>query len=143
MLLLVKPKVIQKIGRNVSYGLHDLLRTNAANIHESDDWVTIFSILQVVGAGAPAPSVLTFPLPIKSEANMAQSAKSENDLANDNRYQEESGSQLNLADASKIERGYTSDSEIYTHYANHVCASDVGACGQQQRNDWILVSFKL
>jgi brefeldin A-resistance guanine nucleotide exchange factor 1 len=62
MLLLIKNNVIRKISRQIAYGLHDLLRTNAANIHSNDDWVTLFSILQVIGAGAPAPPIITSPL---------------------------------------------------------------------------------
>ena len=36
----------------VSYGLHELLRNNAANIHSKEDWNVIFTLLEVVGAGA-------------------------------------------------------------------------------------------
>ena len=36
----------------VSYGLHELLRNNAANIHTKEDWNVIFTLLEVVGAGA-------------------------------------------------------------------------------------------
>lgn len=36
----------------VAYGLHELLRNNAANIHNADDWSVIFTLLEVVGAGA-------------------------------------------------------------------------------------------
>ena len=35
----------------MSYGLHELLRNNAANIHSREDWEVIFSMLEVVGAG--------------------------------------------------------------------------------------------
>jgi len=31
----------------VSYGLHDLLRNNAANIHSAEDWSVVFSLLEV------------------------------------------------------------------------------------------------
>lgn len=62
MLLVIKPNIIRKISRQIAFGLHDLLRTNAANIHNSDDWLTLFSILQVIGAGAPAPPIITNPL---------------------------------------------------------------------------------
>lgn len=59
MLLVFKKKsIIRKLSRQVSYGIHDLLRTNAANIHSNDDWSNIFTILQVYGAGANAPDIL-------------------------------------------------------------------------------------
>jgi hypothetical protein len=34
-------------GFQVSYGLHELLRNNAANIHSAEDWAVIFSLLEV------------------------------------------------------------------------------------------------
>lgn len=56
MLLMFKKKsIVKKLSRHVSFGLHDLLRTNAVNIHSNDDWSSIFTILQVYGAGATSP----------------------------------------------------------------------------------------
>lgn len=54
----MKPHVIHSLSSEIAFGLHDLLRTNAANIHKSDDWFTLFSLLQVVGAAAHPPPVL-------------------------------------------------------------------------------------
>jgi hypothetical protein len=59
MLLLIKPHIIRKISKQIAYGLHELIRTNASNINTSDDWLTLFSILQVVGAGATPPPIIT------------------------------------------------------------------------------------
>lgn len=42
----------------ISYGLQDLLKTNAANIHTSRDWYTLFTLLEVAGAGANLPPVM-------------------------------------------------------------------------------------
>jgi brefeldin A-resistance guanine nucleotide exchange factor 1 len=60
IMLMMKPPVIHDfhISEQISYGLHDLLRTNAANIHSSHDWYTIFMLLEVVGAGVNPPPVL-------------------------------------------------------------------------------------
>lgn len=56
MLLMFKKKsIVRKLSRHVSFGVHDLLRTNAVNIHSNDDWSSIFTILQVYGAGATSP----------------------------------------------------------------------------------------
>jgi len=54
----MKPDVIHSISRHVSYGLHDLLKTNAANIHATYDWCTLFTLLEVVGAGTNAPPLM-------------------------------------------------------------------------------------
>ena len=58
ILLMMKPKVIHSISQQISFGLHDLLRTNAANIHSEQDWYTLFVLLEVVGAGANPPPLL-------------------------------------------------------------------------------------
>jgi len=58
MLLMMKPEVIHSVSRHVAYGLHDLLKTNAANIHASYDWCTLFTLLEVVGAGTNPPPLM-------------------------------------------------------------------------------------
>ncbi len=50
-----KKTIIRRLARHVTYGMHDLLRTNAANIHTNEDWSNIFAILQVYGAGSNTP----------------------------------------------------------------------------------------
>ena len=52
ILLAIKPGSILHVSKQVSYGLHELLKNNAANIHSRDDWSVIFTLLEVVGAGA-------------------------------------------------------------------------------------------
>jgi len=58
ILLAMKPGSIFHVSKQVSYGLHELLRNNAANIHSAEDWAVVFSLLEVVGAGA-SPDVAT------------------------------------------------------------------------------------
>lgn len=36
----------------------ELLRTNAANIHTSEDWCTLFTLLECVGAGTHPPAMV-------------------------------------------------------------------------------------
>lgn len=57
MLLLLKWVPLSRVSRNVAYGIHELLKTSAANIHNDADWSVIFTLLEVVGAGAPPPRV--------------------------------------------------------------------------------------
>merc|ERR1719239_1212839 len=52
ILLAIKPGSIFHVCKQVAYGLHELLRNNAANIHSREDWGVIFTLLEVVGAGA-------------------------------------------------------------------------------------------
>lgn len=58
MFLMMKPTVIRSVSRQVAFGLHDLLKTNAANIHSSQDWYTLFTLLEVVGAGNDPPPIM-------------------------------------------------------------------------------------
>lgn len=37
-------------SRDIAFGLHDLLRVNAANVHESKHWRVLFALLEAVGA---------------------------------------------------------------------------------------------
>lgn len=76
MLLMIKKKsIIRKLSRQVAFGVHDLLRTNASNIHSNDDWSNIFTILQVYGAGANAPTYVmnAFPQSNSNALNMNRS----------------------------------------------------------------------
>ena len=58
ILLMMEPVVIHTVSRQVAFGLHDLLKTNAANIHSSQDWYTLFTLLEVAGAGTNPPPLM-------------------------------------------------------------------------------------
>lgn len=53
--------ILQACGRHISYGLHELLRTNAASIKTAGNWTTIFTLLECVGAGVCPPTVTPGP----------------------------------------------------------------------------------
>lgn len=55
---MMKPIVLSRVSRQIAYGLHELLKTNAANIHSSDDWCTLFTLLECIGAGVKPPPAL-------------------------------------------------------------------------------------
>ncbi|XP_023706010.1 Golgi-specific brefeldin A-resistance guanine nucleotide exchange factor 1 isoform X5 [Cryptotermes secundus] len=97
MLLLLKPAALFRVSRQIAYGLYELLKTSAANIHSDTDWSIIFTLLECVGAGAHPPRVVGD----NSRGRSDQvAAKSDGDVPNE----EDSG----LGN----ERGYTSDSEL-------------------------------
>ena len=58
ILLLMKPNVLSRASHQVAYGLHELLKTNAANIHSGDDWATLFTLLECIGSGVKPPDAL-------------------------------------------------------------------------------------
>ncbi|XP_026671490.1 Golgi-specific brefeldin A-resistance guanine nucleotide exchange factor 1 isoform X2 [Ceratina calcarata] len=43
------------LSRQIAYGLFELLKTGAANIHSTEDWKVVFSLLECAGAGALLP----------------------------------------------------------------------------------------
>jgi brefeldin A-resistance guanine nucleotide exchange factor 1 len=96
MLLLLKSATLFRVSRQVAYGLYELLKTSAANIHSDTDWSIIFTLLECVGAGAHPPRVVGD----NSKDRSNQAAKSDGDVPNE----DDSG--------LDNERGYTSDSEL-------------------------------
>ncbi|KAK6027876.1 hypothetical protein OSTOST_06090 [Ostertagia ostertagi] len=43
LLLRLSPKAMYVFSRQISYGLHELLRTNAANVHRREHWAVLFA----------------------------------------------------------------------------------------------------
>ncbi|XP_051506631.1 Golgi-specific brefeldin A-resistance guanine nucleotide exchange factor 1-like isoform X1 [Myxocyprinus asiaticus] len=101
LLLMMKPHVLSKVSREVAYGLHELLKTNAANIHCSDDWYTLFSLLECIGAGVKPPAALQV-----TNTNLDNDTGAQSDSELSSYHQSEVG----------LNRGYTSDSEVYTEH---------------------------
>jgi len=112
MLLIFKKKAtIRRLSRQVTYGLHDLLRTNAANIHTTEDWANIFTILQVYGVGSNIP-ILSQQQQLTKQMSVDIIKSSIITSVNTRYYSNE-----NLSECSSEmgDRGYTSDSEVYQH----------------------------
>lgn len=106
MLLLMKPHVIHALSSEIAFGLHDLLRTNAANIHKSDDWFTLFSLLEVVGAAAHPPPVL--------QPTVQSPPTDQPVLTSRSSVNAESDSECTDCTANTpADKGYTSDTEVY------------------------------
>lgn len=106
MLLLLKPSSLLTVARQIAFALHELLKTSAANIHAAEDWSTLFTLLEYVGAGAKPPKILDGGI---AECN---DSTSENGVQSDSEVCSEAlGSIL----THSADRGYTSDSEIYEH----------------------------
>lgn len=55
MLLMLKPKIILRISKQIAIGIYELLKTSAQNIHTESDWDIIFTLLECVGAGLVPP----------------------------------------------------------------------------------------
>ena len=54
----MKGEVLHSLSSQVAFALHDVIKTNAANIHSTQDWLTLFNLLEVTGAGTLPPTLL-------------------------------------------------------------------------------------
>lgn len=122
MLLLFKNKhMIRKLSRQVAFGIHDLLRTNAANIHSNDHWTNIFRILQIYGAGASSSLILSFSQMDLNATNQnekpmffTKSISIECEYGKTKSNENLNEPSLATQSSDKLtDRGYTSDSELY------------------------------
>ncbi|KAJ8014165.1 hypothetical protein DPEC_G00037410 [Dallia pectoralis] len=102
LLLMMKPHVLARVSREVAYGLHELLKTNAANIHSTDDWFTLFSLIECIGAGIKPPA--SFQVTSSTSPDMDTGAQSDSELSSHHPSE------------VCLDRGYTSDSEVYTDH---------------------------
>ncbi|XP_051936950.1 Golgi-specific brefeldin A-resistance guanine nucleotide exchange factor 1 isoform X3 [Hippocampus zosterae] len=102
LLLMMKPHVLSRVSREVAYGLHELLKTNAANIHSTDHWYTLFSLLECIGAGVKPPASFQF---TSASTDIESGAQSDSDLPSHH------------PNEVSLDRGYTSDSEVYTEHS--------------------------
>lgn len=97
MLLLLKGTTLCRISKQISFGLYELLKTSAQNIHTTTDWTIIFTLLECVGAGAQPPK----PIVDDGVSHVDPGTKSEGE------------NQINSDDESIVsDRGYTSDTEL-------------------------------
>uniref|UniRef100_S4RTD5 Golgi brefeldin A resistant guanine nucleotide exchange factor 1 n=1 Tax=Petromyzon marinus TaxID=7757 RepID=S4RTD5_PETMA len=124
VLLLMKPAVLAKASRQIAFGLHELLKTNAANIHSQEDWSTLFTLLECIGAGAKPPSSLQYMAGVEVADSGAQS---------------DSELPSHQPNGVTSDRGYTSDTEVYTEHNKparmHRSTTDLDISG----SGWLLV----
>ncbi|NXL07720.1 GBF1 factor, partial [Mesembrinibis cayennensis] len=124
ILLMMKPNVLSRVSHEVAYGLHELLKTNAANIHSGDDWYTLFTLLECIGSGVKPPAALQ----VTARADNDTGAQSDSEVS----------SSYHPSDMS-LDRGYTSDSEVYTDHGKpgkmHRSVTDVDVVN----SGWLVV----
>uniref|UniRef100_A0A8C9FEX9 Golgi-specific brefeldin A-resistance guanine nucleotide exchange factor 1 n=1 Tax=Pavo cristatus TaxID=9049 RepID=A0A8C9FEX9_PAVCR len=124
ILLMMKPNVLSRVSHEVAYGLHELLKTNAANIHSGDDWYTLFTLLECIGSGVKPPAALQ----VTARADNDTGAQSDSEVS----------SSYHPSDMG-LDRGYTSDSEVYTDHGKpgkmHRSVTDV----DMMNSGWLVV----
>ncbi|CAG0916827.1 unnamed protein product [Notodromas monacha] len=100
-----------KLHREISFGLHELLKTNAANIHSGPDWTILFSLLECFGAGArPLPALI----PIAFKGHHASKKEGfEESVGRGSLSDAGQTSAVESSSWSSGDRGYLSDSEVF------------------------------
>jgi hypothetical protein len=150
------------MSQQLSFGLHEILKTTAANIHTTEEWSIIFTVLEYVGAGK-VPSTLTqavssgtVPAPSSSSSGrtgsslltsmqngspsrgtMSSYPTLHHSLSQDPIPQ--LGSSGPIGYSSGSDRGYTSDSELEIKSSN----DSIGRGNLSPTQSWILVSCLL
>lgn len=119
--LLMKSEVLHghtstHISRHISYGMHDLLKTNASNIHTAPDWGVIFTILCVVGASMESRFLNKLSFGAQSDVEV------------------QSDSELNTSKKNSDDRGYTSDSELYDGQKSSTDSTNKKSPSRNQHN---------
>jgi brefeldin A-resistance guanine nucleotide exchange factor 1 len=110
------------MSQQISFGLHEILKTTAANIHTTDEWTTIFAILEYVGAGkipSGQLSQVSFEAPKaqhSSDPSLAVDGGSNGKLSSGGLQHSQSQDPIPMLPpteySSGSDRGYTSDSEL-------------------------------
>jgi len=147
ILLYLRPAAVIQLSQQLSFGLHEILKTTAANIHSSEEWTIIFTVLEYIGAGKLPPTLATS-LPtsltnttsslstsIKTGTGKETSLSStlQHSLSQDPIPQFSNSGQI--AHSSGSDRGYTSDSELEIRNSNE--NGRIGNVSPAQ--SWILV----
>lgn len=131
-----------QLSQQISFGLHEILKTTAANIHTTEDWTTIFALLEYVGAGkVPSGPITQVSVDIAPRRQETGSDPSLNNLdkpagLQHSQSQDPIPAPLPVGYSSGSDRGYTSDSELEIRSQN----SDARLSGVSPAQSWILLT---
>jgi len=160
--LYLRPAAVIQLSQQMSFGLHEILKTTAANIHTAEEWTIIFTLLEYVGAGkVPAALTNSVTHPQQQQQQPFQSLSmnpmEKNSLLNYTNGQSQSlgypalqhslsqdpipqlggSSSGPVGYSSGSDRGYTSDSELEIRSSNE----NIRNSNVSPAQSWILVSI--
>lgn len=148
LLLLLRPATLQQVCCQVACALQELLRTSATCVQAPADWATLFVLMACAGAGLKPQAAHALHRPPAFHRSMTSVADSTTTSVG-----AQSDSELSRAfhgrQEGTIDRGYTSDSELYQHQpANGDAARAPSSCQEDcpkgamdsSAGGWILVS---
>lgn len=144
LLLLLRPATLQQVCSQVACALQELLRTSATCVQAPSDWATLFVLMACVGAGLKPQTAQALHRPPAFHRSMTSVV--------DSSVGAQSDSELSRAahgcQEGSVDRGYTSDSELYQHQSANVDAARATvspddsprAALDSAAGGWILVS---
>lgn len=130
LLLFIRPSTFCRFSRHIAFGLHELLRSNAANIHLSQHWAILFLLLECAGAAAfpDRSDRLAVPSSDKTESH------SDAEVPHDRRDEEEEST------GTDADRGYISDSELERVSQQHHASGSLSKSNSQSGSgEWLYV----
>ncbi|XP_037525238.1 Golgi-specific brefeldin A-resistance guanine nucleotide exchange factor 1 isoform X1 [Rhipicephalus sanguineus] len=147
LLLLLRPATLQQVCGQVACALQELLRTSATCVQAPSDWATLFVLMACVGAGLKPQTAQALHRPPAFHRSMTSVADSTAVSAGAQSDSELSRSAHGRQEGP-VDRGYTSDSELYQHQSAN---ADAGRAAVSQDDSprgaldssaggWILVS---
>nr|CDP93601.1 BMA-GBF-1, isoform g [Brugia malayi] len=107
ILLKLSPPAMFMFSRQIAYGLHELLRTNAANVHRREHWAILFGLMEAVGAGV-------YPEDFNTHIDTPASSQRKSKILNRQVHSDTEPSLNrprvdNTNETMSVDRGYTSD----------------------------------
>ncbi|UMM22956.1 hypothetical protein L5515_003908 [Caenorhabditis briggsae] len=137
MLLRLSPKALFVFSRQIAFGLYELIRANAANVHKKEHWAVLFALLEAAGA-----AVLPDEYALQSDKNRLKVGADQRNAYSD--VEGTSGRGFGVD-----ERAYTSEGEERRR-GNYDSASDLESrvdsagslTGGHKPADWIHLDHK-
>ncbi|MFH4973909.1 hypothetical protein AB6A40_000618 [Gnathostoma spinigerum] len=146
MLLKLRPPAMFMFSRQIAFGLHELLRANAANVHKKKHWTVLFALLEAVGAGSyPEDYPHRESITEIGETDIMNERQVQSDIEEVNDRNSTSGSVKKQA-VPNLDRGYTSD-DPGLHYGSLSTSAErfdtVGSLVHgSDSNEWIHLDHK-
>ncbi|CAG7832914.1 unnamed protein product [Allacma fusca] len=141
ILLYLRPAAVIQLSQQMSFGLHEILKTTAANIHTAEEWTIIFTLLEYVGAGKVPSSLISSASVSQTQGVSLEISGSKSVDAQTHPLLQHSLSQDPIpqggivGSSSGSDRGYTSDSELEIRGSSDARVSHVSPA-----QSWILLT---
>ncbi|CAB03915.3 Golgi-specific brefeldin A-resistance guanine nucleotide exchange factor 1 homolog [Caenorhabditis elegans] len=146
MLLRLSPKALFIFSRQIAFGLYELIRANAANVHKKEHWAVLFALLEAAGAAVLPDDYVMMTTTEKQQQSLR--------VGGDQQQQRMAYSDVEGASGrgggAHEERAYTSEGEERRrggYDSNSDLESRVDSAGsllgaQKQPADWIHLDHK-